>query len=152
MAIMTFTAMFTVKPLQKDEHCWPMLHVASVCTPSLHVMLLGDVVLSLQPVRLLATCKQMQQLPTMLGVVGQQCCICLHEALSLTTRLKWTNVEIWMTSGIPFLKKLWKSKLRTNNFIIHRKINYIYSFELATFTMSDILSKYLVKFSTEIKI
>ena len=28
MATMTFTAMFTVKPLQKEEHCWPVLHVA----------------------------------------------------------------------------------------------------------------------------
>ena len=27
MAIMTFTAMFTVKTQQKDKHCWPMLHV-----------------------------------------------------------------------------------------------------------------------------
>ena len=33
MATMTFTAMFTVKPLQKDEHCWPMLHVAPRGTP-----------------------------------------------------------------------------------------------------------------------
>ena len=33
MATMTFTAMFTVKPLQKDGHCWPMLHVAPGGTP-----------------------------------------------------------------------------------------------------------------------
>ena len=29
-------------------------------------------------------CKQAQQLPTMLGVVSQQCCIRLHGAKSLT--------------------------------------------------------------------
>ena len=29
-------------------------------------------------------CKQAQQLPTMLGVVNQQCCVRLHRAKSLT--------------------------------------------------------------------
>ena len=31
-----------------------------------------------------ATCKRAQQLPTMLGVVSQQCCVRLHGAKSLT--------------------------------------------------------------------
>ena len=31
-----------------------------------------------------ATCKRAQQLPTTLGVVGQQCCVRLHEGKSLT--------------------------------------------------------------------
>ena len=31
-----------------------------------------------------ATCKRAQQLPTMLGVVSQQCCVRLHEGKSLT--------------------------------------------------------------------
>ena len=31
-----------------------------------------------------ATCKRVQQLPTMLGVVSQQCCVRLHRAKSLT--------------------------------------------------------------------
>ena len=35
------------------------------------------------------------------------CCLHLHEVLSLTTKMKWTKVEIWMTSGISFLEKVW---------------------------------------------
>ena len=43
-------------------------------------MLLDVVAQTLKPVKLLATYKRAQQLPTMLGVVGQKCCICLHGA------------------------------------------------------------------------
>ena len=46
-----------------SQPCW-MLHVASVCTPC--CVLLGVVAQSLKPVKLLATCKRTQQLPTML--------------------------------------------------------------------------------------
>ena len=42
-----------------------LLHVVACCC-----LLLGVVVQSLNPVKLLATCKQTQQVPTMLGVVG----------------------------------------------------------------------------------
>ena len=66
-----------------SQPCW-MLHVSSVCTPSF--MLLGLVVLSLKPVKLLAKCKRAQQLPTFLGVVGQQCCVRLQGASDPTTR------------------------------------------------------------------
>ena len=61
----------TLSPVQTNatlfannsQHCW-RLHVASVCTPC--CMLLGFVALSLKPVKLLATWKRTQQLPTML--------------------------------------------------------------------------------------
>ena len=43
-----------------------MLHVESVCTP--RCMLLGVVAQSLKPVKLLATFKRTQQLPTLLGL------------------------------------------------------------------------------------
>ena len=36
---------------------------------------------SLKPVKLLATCKRTQQLPTLMGVVRQQCCVRWHGAL-----------------------------------------------------------------------
>ena len=45
-----------------------LLHVVACCC-----VLLGVVVQSLNPVKLLATCKQMQQAPTMLGVVASVC-------------------------------------------------------------------------------
>ena len=41
-------------------------------------VLLGVVTPSLKPVKLLAMCKRTQQLPAMLGVVGQQYCVRLH--------------------------------------------------------------------------
>ena len=44
-------------------------------------MLVGVVAQSLKPVKLLATCKRTQQLPTMLGVVRPQCCVRWHGAL-----------------------------------------------------------------------
>ena len=60
--------MYAILFANSSQHCW-VLHVASICTPC--CMLLGIVVQSLKPVKLLATCKWMQQL---LGVVGEQCC------------------------------------------------------------------------------
>ena len=39
---------------------------------------------SLSKYKFKATCKRAQQLPTMLGVVGQQCCVRLHGAKRLT--------------------------------------------------------------------
>ena len=55
------------------------MHVASNCTPCCN-MLLGIVVQSLKPVKLLAMCKGTQQL---LGVIGQQCCAHFARALKL---------------------------------------------------------------------
>ena len=46
-------------------------------------VLLRVVAQSLNPVKPLATCKRTQKLPTMSGVVGQQFCVRLHEALHL---------------------------------------------------------------------
>ena len=102
----------------------PPGHVMSVCTPSLHVVarcwhvVVVDVVQSLKPVRFLATRKQMQQL-TMLHLFAQ--------CFKLIWPQDWNEqrFRLEMTSGISFFKKLWKSKLRTNNFIKHRKTNYI---------------------------
>ena len=51
--------------------------------------LLHVVAQSLKRVKLLASCKRMQQLPSMLGVVGQQCFVRLHGALDIKqSRLK----------------------------------------------------------------
>ena len=44
-------------------------------------MLVGVVAQSLKPVKLLATCKRTEQLPTLMGVVRQQCCVRWDEAL-----------------------------------------------------------------------
>ena len=44
-----------------SQHCW-MLQVPSVCTPC--CVLSGVVAQSLKPVKLLATCKRTQQLPS----------------------------------------------------------------------------------------
>ena len=60
-----------------SQYCW-MLHVAPSCTP--FCMLLGIVVQSLKPVKLLANYKWTEQL---LGVVGQQCCTHFARALKL---------------------------------------------------------------------
>ena len=54
---------YSKAPRKRTQHCW-MLHVASVCTPC--YMLFRVVAQSLKPVKLLATCKQTQKLPTML--------------------------------------------------------------------------------------
>ena len=69
-------------PLQTDATSFAnnsqlccMLHVASV-----FYTLLGVVAQSLKPVKLLATYKPTQPPPTMLGVVGNQCCIRFHRA------------------------------------------------------------------------
>ena len=45
-------------------------------------VLLGIVAQSLKPVKLLATCNQMQQLLKMLGVLGQKCFVRLHVDLN----------------------------------------------------------------------
>ena len=51
--------------------------------------LLHVVAQTLKWVKLLASCKRMQQLPSMLGVVGQQCFVRLHGALDIKlSRLK----------------------------------------------------------------
>ena len=50
---------------QLPNHCW-ILHVASVYHVACCCVLLGVVAQSLKPVKLLATCKRTQQLPTML--------------------------------------------------------------------------------------
>ena len=65
----------------RTQHCWLTtpnivgcyIHVAFVSTPC--CMLLRVVVKSLKPA---TTCKRTQQHPTMLGVVGQQCCLRLQ--------------------------------------------------------------------------
>ena len=75
-------------PCKRTQHRWPttpnfvrfymlrlFVHPVACCW-----MLLRVVAQSLKPVKLLATYKRTQQLPTMLGVVGQQCCIRLHRA------------------------------------------------------------------------
>ena len=74
---------------KRTQHCWPttpnifgcyMLRLFAHPLPFCCV-LLGVVAQILKPVKLLATSKRTQKLPTMLGVVGQQCCVCLHGAL-----------------------------------------------------------------------
>ena len=50
---------------QLPKHCW-ILRVASVYHVACCCVLLGVVAQSLKPVKLLATCKRTQQLPTML--------------------------------------------------------------------------------------
>ena len=63
------------------QHCW-LLYVASVCTPvACCCVLLGVVAQSLKPIRLLATCKRTQQLPTLLANNVGSCCVRLHAAL-----------------------------------------------------------------------
>ena len=58
------------------------------CCVLLHT-LLHVVAQTLKWVKLLALCKRMQQLPSMLGVVGQQCFVRLHGALDIKlSRLK----------------------------------------------------------------
>ena len=65
----------------RKQHCWLTtpnivgcyIHVAFVSTPC--CMLLRVVAKSLKPA---TTCKRTQQHPTMLGVVGQQCCLRLQ--------------------------------------------------------------------------
>ena len=63
----------------------PFVHPVACCW-----MLLRVVAQSLKPVKLLATYKRTQQLPTMLGVVGQQCCIRLLGA-KLTSLMTLTR-------------------------------------------------------------
>ena len=48
----------------------PFAHPVACCC-----VLLGVVAQSLKPFKLLSTWKWTQQLPTMLGVVGQPCCV-----------------------------------------------------------------------------
>ena len=61
---LNFTSNSPVPPrrLKRTQYCW-MLHVASVCTPSVHrccCVLLGVVAQSLKPVKLVAPCQQAQ--------------------------------------------------------------------------------------------
>ena len=53
-----------------SQHCC-MLHVVSVCTPCCMLLRIVRSLQSLNPVKLLAKCKQTQQAPTMLGVVAR---------------------------------------------------------------------------------
>ena len=63
-------------PTLLDVTCCVRLYTLTSCW-----MLLRVVAQSLKPVKLLATHRRTQQLPTMLGVVCQQCCIRLHTTL-----------------------------------------------------------------------
>ena len=81
--------MQTKAPCKRTQHRWPTTPNFVGCymlRPFVHPvacrwMLLRVVAQSLKPVKLLATYKRTQQLPmTMLGVVGQLCCIRLHTA------------------------------------------------------------------------
>ena len=101
--------------IHQPQHCW-MLHVESVCTPSLLLV----VAQSLKRVKILATYKSQQcwelycweflannvasffisqqccvlfHLPTMLGVVGQQFCVRLHGALVTDILIIFSNVN-----------------------------------------------------------
>jgi len=73
---------------KRTQHRWPTTanivggYVFCLCAHPVACccVLLGAVELSLKPVKLLATCKWTEQLPTMLGDAGQQCCVCLHGA------------------------------------------------------------------------
>ena len=67
-------------PCKRKESCW-ILNVASVCTLCcMFCVSLAVVAQTLKPVKLLATCKRTHQLPTILIVFGQQCCVRLHQA------------------------------------------------------------------------
>ena len=113
---------------KRTQHRWPTTPNSVGCymlRPFVHpvaccYILLRVVAQSLKPVKLLATYKRTQQLPTMLGVVGQQCCIRFHKALHYITVPKhnnWTSMQViaffsFITSrlcGCPlhFIKKLW---------------------------------------------
>ena len=70
-------------PCKRTQHCW-MLHVVSVCMHTLFAcccVLLGFVAQSLKPVKLLATIKRTQQLPTLLRLFAR----------SLTLRKIWSS-------------------------------------------------------------
>ena len=78
--------LWTVKPLANGRNIvgqqLPTLLDVTCCVRLYTCcMLLRVVAQSLKLVKLLATHKLTQQLQTMLGVVGQQCCIRLHTAL-----------------------------------------------------------------------
>ena len=60
-----------------------MLRQFALSVIACYCMLLGVVALSLKPVKLLAKCKRTQRLPTVLGVVCQQCCVRLRWALAI---------------------------------------------------------------------
>ena len=60
-----------------SQYCWMFKNAASFST--LCCMFLEVVAEGLKPVKLLA-CKQTQQFPKVLGVVGQQCCVGFHGA------------------------------------------------------------------------
>ena len=53
---------------------------------SSHCLLLGVVAQSLKPRKLLAMSQRTQQLSTMLGVVGQKCCVRFHVAVIVQLR------------------------------------------------------------------
>ena len=53
---------------------------------SCHCLLLGVVAQSLKPAKLLGMCKRTQELPTMLGVVSQKCCVRFHAAVVVKLR------------------------------------------------------------------
>ena len=53
---------------------------------SCHCLLLGVVVQSLKPLKLLSMCKRTQQLSTMSAVVGQKCCARFHIAVVVQLR------------------------------------------------------------------
>ena len=59
------------------QHCW-MLHVTSICTPC--YMLFHVAAQSFKPVKLLAACKQAQQLLTLWANNVASCCVRLHVA------------------------------------------------------------------------
>ena len=85
----------------------PFAHPVACCR-----VLLGFVAQSLKPVKLLATRKRTQQLPTILGVVGQQCCVRLHPTI------QWVN----LLNGYPpqEMNELWWAKnLKQTSFLIN---------------------------------
>ena len=75
----------------------PFVHPPTCCG-----MLLSVVAQILKPVKLLATHRRTQQLPTMLGVVCQQCCTRLHTALRPTVSpilINLLKLRITLTTG-----------------------------------------------------
>ena len=79
------------------QHCWISFMLRLFAHPVACYVLSGVVAQSLKPVKLLATCKRTQQLPTMLDqhcwelfeVVRQQCCVRLLGAYVFSFR--WQN-------------------------------------------------------------